>query len=201
MSPGAREPKPLIRLFLAVFPPPGIQHAAFAVTGSLRHAGDGVSWVKEENLHYTLHFLGGLGADGMRRAGQAARAAAAGAGAFEASLGAPGAFPNARRARVLWVGMERGEESLVALSRRLEDALVKRGFERERRFSAHLTIGRVRVPAADWTEPLAAAAAALPGDSRFTVDRLLLMRSKLSPAGSTYTIEVEAPLGAGGKRA
>jgi 2'-5' RNA ligase len=185
-----------MRIFLAVFPPAAVQSAVHAAAERLRKPDDGVSWVKRENLHYTLRFLGELGTDGARRVQAAADEAARSGAAFDAVIGALGAFPNARRARVLWAGMTTGAEPLLALARALDAALGRKGFERpEHPFSAHLTIGRVREPRADWTERLAAvtvdAAAA-----RFTVDRLCVVESKLSPRGSTYSMIHEARLAA-----
>src|SRR5213595_791144 len=184
-----------MRLFLAVFPPASVQGAAHAAGGSLRaQGGPAVSWVKPENLHYTMRFLGEVGEDGARRAGDAAREAASDIAPFEAVLGALGAFPNARRARVLWVGMSEGGDGLKALARALAGALERRGFEREKqRFSPHLTIGRVREPMHDWSAALAAEQS--PAPERFRVDRLTLVESKLSPKGSTYTPVIEAMLG------
>src|SRR6266581_8275864 len=157
-----------MRIFLAVFPPPAVQGVVFAAAESLKRPGDAVSWVKRQNLHYTLHFLGELGADGLRRAGEAADEAARGAHCFAAALGALGAFPHPRRARVLWAGMSQGAEPLTALAWALEAALRKRGFERaDHPFSPHLTIGRVRDPREDWTERLAATRVD-PAASRFT---------------------------------
>ena len=185
-----------MRIFLAVFPPEAVQGAVFAAAGALKRAGDGVSWVKRENLHYTLRFMGELGADGVRRVGEAADVAAAGA-AFTAALGPLGAFPSARRARVLWAGMTEGAERLTALARALEAALVRNGFDQaDHPFSAHLTIGRVRDPRADWTERLAAVRVG-PAAARFTVDRMCVMESRLSPKGSTYTVRHEARLSGG----
>ncbi len=63
-----------MRLFLAVFPGAAVQRAAHAAGEALRKPGDGVSWVKQENLHYTMRFLGDVGADGARRAAEAATA-------------------------------------------------------------------------------------------------------------------------------
>ncbi len=171
------------RLFLAVFPPPEAQAAAARACEALRSPGDGVSWVKRENLHYTMRFLGDLGADGARRAGEAAREAATEHAAFEAALGAFGVFPNGRRARVIWIGLEEGGEAMRALARSLEEALKRRGFGRaDRPFEPHLTVGRLRTPA-DWTGRVAGAPAI---EARFTVDRLLLVKSTLSPRGSIY---------------
>lgn len=186
-----------MRIFLAVFPPAEVQGAVYAAAEALKRPGDGVSWVKRENLHYTLRFMGELGATGARRVSEAAEEAARTGAAFEAALGGLGAFPNARRARVLWAGMTEGGERLTALARALESALARKGFDRaDHPFSAHLTIGRVREPRADWTERLAAAR--VEPASRFTVDRLSVVESRLSPRGSTYTVVHEAPLGSAG---
>ena len=185
-----------MRLFLAVFPPPAVREAAHAAAGSLRRAGDSVSWVKAENLHYTLRFLGEVGEDGARRAGEAAVEAAASAPAFDCALGGLGAFPNPGRARVIWIGMSTGAESLVALAAALDRALVRRGFAApDRPFSPHLTLGRVREPRANWSQALHGAPALEGPLAGFKVDRLSVVESTLSPLGSIYRVRVEAPLG------
>ncbi len=180
-----------MRLFLAVFPSPAACTAAMTVVDALRTRGNRVAWVKRENLHYTLRFLGEVGEAEALAAAEAAREAAAGHAAFDAALAAPGAFPHAAKARVLWLGMSAGAEPLCALARSLEDALAARGFPRaDMPFAPHLTIGRVRMPA-DWSVRLAAAPA--PG-ARFRVERLVLVRSTLGPGGSRYERLHEAPL-------
>jgi 2'-5' RNA ligase len=96
---------------------------------------------------------------------------------------------------VLWLGMAEGAEALVRLATALENALKKRGFPPEnRKFSAHLTLGRVRDPHADWTERLAAAPAVEPSAGRFRVERLALVHSQLSPKGSIYRVHTEGRL-------
>src|SRR5262245_41430048 len=142
--------------------------------------------------------MGELGEDGARRVTLAADEAAKTGAAFDAALGALGAFPNARRARALWAGMTEGGERLTALAQGLEAALRRKGFDRaDHPFTAHLTIGRVRDPRADWTEKLATVPVE-PGASRFVVDRICVVESKLSPKGSTYTVIHEALLAAAG---
>jgi 2'-5' RNA ligase len=183
-----------MRLFVAVFPPAEVQRAAAAAIDALRRDGDGVSWVREANLHYTLRFLGEVGESGARRVADAAERAVQGLAAFDAELGPPGAFPSARRARVLWLGMARGERPLVELAQALETELRRLGFAKEAHaFSPHLTIGRVREPGHDWAPAMEAAGHTAIG-ARFRVDRLAVMESRLNPKGSIYTVRHEAKL-------
>lgn len=189
-----------MRLFLAVFPPRATQALAAGAIDALRRPGDGVSWVKPANLHYTLRFIGDVGADGARRVAEAAREAAGGLAPFDVVLGGPGAFPSPRGARVLWIGLSAGADPFRALAKRLEAALEKRGWERERQaFHPHLTIGRVRQPGRDWTEALASAPG-LAGDPAacFRVGGIACVESTLSPQGSVYRVVEMAPLQAPG---
>jgi RNA 2',3'-cyclic 3'-phosphodiesterase len=184
-----------MRIFLAVFPPPNVQRTAATVIEALRKPGDGVSWVKPENLHYTLRFIGDVGGDGLRRVVEGAQAAAAQHTAFDAAFGGVGGFPATRRARVLWIGMASGGPELEALAASLERELRRKGFEHEhQKFTAHLTIGRVREPREDWTDRLAKAATSL-GDAPFRADRIAVVESALSPKGATYLVRTSAMLG------
>lgn len=183
-----------MRLFLAVFPPPAAQKLAAQEIEKLRRAGDGVSWVKPDNLHYTLRFIGDVGEDGAKRVAEAAREAAAAHDAFGVAFGPPGAFPTAKKARVIWLGLNHGNEPFAQLAASLETALEKRGFEPEgREFSPHLTLGRVR-EAADWTSRLVTAGAPEGNAARFAVEAIAVVESQLSSGGSIYTVREEARL-------
>lgn len=184
-----------MRIFLAVFPPPEAQGEAALVIERLRRTGDGVSWVRRENLHYTLRFMGEVGESGLKRVVEAACEGATGHRRFEAALGGAGAFPDAARARVLWLGMSAGSEALVALAKSVEQALRRRGFERaDHPFTAHLTLGRVRTRDEDWGPRLAAESLAADPLARFVVDRVTVVESTLSPKGSRYEARAEAAL-------
>jgi len=185
-----------MRLFLAIFPPPETQALAFDVIGALKRPADSVSWVKRENLHFTLRFIGEVGEDGAERVRAAAREAATQAPAFDARLGRCGGFPGLKRARVLWLGLEDGAAPMTVVAGALERALAKRGFDPERnKFSPHLTIGRVRDPRHDWTTPLSAVGSLAEAQAaRFPVHSLQVMQSQLHPAGSIYSVLEDVPL-------
>jgi 2'-5' RNA ligase len=185
-----------VRIFLAVFPAAEAQDAAGRLIERLRGEGDGVSWVRRDNLHYTLRFMGELGESGLSRVGEAAREGAAGHRRIDAVLGAAGAFPNARKARVLWLGLAQGGEAFTELARAVERSLRGRGFDpADHPFRPHLTIGRVRERDADWSDRLAGLAAE---PVPFALDRIAIVQSTLSPKGSIYEVRAEVPLAEGG---
>lgn len=182
-----------MRIFLAVFPSAEAQAAAARVVERLRRPGDRVSWTKRENLHYTLRFMGELGESGVARVTEATNQGVVGHPRFEAMLGEAGAFPDPRRARVLWLGLAQGAETLAALARSVEEALRRRGFDRaDHAFTSHLTLGRVRQRDQDWSERLVGVSAE--PTARFPVDRVLVVQSTLSPGGSRYDVRAEAGL-------
>ena len=181
-----------MRLFIAVFPSPEVQAIAHRAAAPLRVGGrDAVSWVSANNLHYTMRFLGDIDESAAVRAVEAMRAAATAHTRFGATLGGFGAYPTAKKARVLWIGMLQGAEPMRLLATSLEQALRKQKFERaDDAFEPHLTVGRVRTPG-DWTTRLIDTPT---GETRFQVDRLLLVKSTLAAGGSRYEPVTEALL-------
>lgn len=180
-----------MRLFIAVFPPAHVQQVAHSVTDSLRASDPKVSWVRPENLHFTMRFLGECEPEARERAETAMRRAAKAHKMFGAALGGFGAFPTARKARVLWLGLLQGAEPIRLLSESLEQALKKGGFEpSDESFEPHLTVGRVRTPG-DWTERLLDAPSP---EARFQIDRLSLVQSALGPGGARYEVLATAEL-------
>jgi 2'-5' RNA ligase len=159
----------------------------------------GLSWVKQENLHFTLRFLGDLGDSGIRRVCDSVASSVAGLEAPLARLGALGAFPNLTRPRVLWVGLGDGSDAFIGLAGAINGGLDRHGFGRpDKPVRAHITLARVREGAKgldklrDASLPPPPPAAAL--------DRICVMKSELHPAGSRYTalkeIHLRAPGGA-----
>jgi 2'-5' RNA ligase len=105
--------------------------------------GEGrVSFVVRGSLHFALAFLGEQpGSEEALVTGEVLRETRP----FDLALSGVGAFPNTARPRVLWLGVTDGAAELMDAAERLRRALRQRGFQIEdRKFRAHLTIGRVR---------------------------------------------------------
>lgn len=155
-----------------------------------------VAWVARDNVHLTLKFLGNIEAARRDAVAGALSDAAAGCPGFELSVRGLGAFPTPARPRVLWAGVDAGAAQAATLARRVDETLAALGFAPEpRAFAAHVTLGRVRAPRAN--PRLAEALAASRTFGRQRVDRLVLMRSQLSPRGARHTELAGAPLAAG----
>lgn len=161
------------------------------ITQRLRRVPVRANWVKAENLHVTLKFLGEIG-EGMipnlKGAAEEALKASGLDGALHWELDRLGAFPSVERPRVVWVGSSEEPEGLLRLAAALEDALQPLGFEPERgRFVIHITLGRVkeRGPA---VEPLVEALRSYPSFChRAQAEGITLMESRLTPQGAIYT--------------
>ena len=158
--------------------------------------GGAVRWIPAENLHLTLKFLGDVEEAQVASIRSVLREALAGAAGFPVTARGLGVFPDARRPRVLWVGLAARE--LVRIAGRVERALEPLGVERAAaRFRPHATIGRWRRPettGVDLREELASWRDREFGT--FRIDEVTLYRSVLRPAGAVYTALEVFPLDA-----
>jgi RNA 2',3'-cyclic 3'-phosphodiesterase len=189
-----------LRLFVAIeLPEPLLEGMAEVQQGLKRRLGtDAVRWVDPHSCHLTLKFLGDTDEGKVAGLKEALADACAAAAAMELHLSGLGVFPNARRPRVVWVGLDGSLVGLAELQAQVEKAIGRLGFPpEERAFSPHLTLGRVRDGAttADYGA-IAAALSAAPTVPAATlpVREVSLMRSVLRPQGAEYTCLFAAPL-------
>ena len=189
------EPVSTVRAFIAANLDPDLKAVLAKVQDRLKAARADVGWVRPENLHLTLKFLGQVEQDRMSAIGEAIAAAAGGCDPIRLVFQGLGAFPRPREARVVWIGLSHGTEALAALQVGIEAGLESIGFAREARpFTAHLTLGRVRGPAR--REQLARALAEAPAEAlgEMVLDRIELMKSNLNAGGARYSILQSFPL-------
>ena len=181
-----------IRTFVAIELPERVRAALAGVPAAASlPASASVRWTRPGNLHLTLRFLGDTPEEQIAPLSRALDAVAAGAPSFELELGGAGAYPEARAARVLWIGLVDADRKLRKLRNQVEAAVRGLGWEREGRpFAPHLTLARLRQPArlsgGSWIEPVPLC--------RFEVKEVALMRSTLKPAGAEYDLLHRASL-------
>ena len=181
----------MLRAFIAVEIPAHLQQTVHRETARLRKTIDSlVRWVPPQNMHLTLKFLGDVSPSSVDFLRQMLRSEAANIPCFEFHLAGLGAFPNLRRPRVLYIGIQ-APAALDALQHGIESATRRLGYEAEERpFSAHLTLGRVRqnataVEQQQIRRAIEGTQVDLPGTAK--VDSVHLYKSELNPGGSVYT--------------
>ena len=152
------------------------------------------SWTRPETYHLTFAFLGDQREDDVDHLGRALVEMAGNAPPIEISLGAAGFFPDVRRPRVGWLGLEPVQpvETMAAAVRRAVSSLDLEYDEKP--FHPHLTIVR---PKARWgrseTERFLYAWDEKTG-TPLLVDSITLFESRLGPGGATHVARATVPL-------
>jgi 2'-5' RNA ligase len=130
-----------VRLFVALQISEEIRAAIAELGRELKPLDDSWKWTRAENLHLTLKFLGEIPSDKLESVRQALRGVP-GEWPIEVKFSGLGFFPNERRPRVLWVGIE-APQSLPALAAAIDTSLAKVGVPKEEReLTPHLTLAR-----------------------------------------------------------
>jgi 2'-5' RNA ligase len=149
-----------------------------------------VRWVSGKNIHLTLKFLGESEPSRLKQLGDKLEPFLKAYKSFEIQIGGLGAFPSTSNPRVVWIGVQ-APPILEKLVREIEDISAIVGYEREnRRFSPHLTLGRVSQSADRMQNQLIIEAmqqAQVVELGMVRVEAIVMMKSLLTPAGPIYS--------------
>ena len=146
-----------------------------------------VSWVKPGNVHVTLKFLGEVPEKQLENVYSGTQIALSGMRSFNMSLKNLGCFPDLKKPRVVWVGVDKGKVELSQMQRRIEEELYKLGFPKEdRKFSPHLTIGRAKSPK-NMEKLVELIEKTDFKTEEVTVTEVVVMKSQLHRLGAIYT--------------
>jgi 2'-5' RNA ligase len=184
-----------MRLFVAIELPEALRRRLAEAIEALRSRLPRARWVRMENLHLTLAFLGETPEERLPDLERALGPVFAQRRVFSLELRKPGNFPERGRARVAWIGFEESSE-LRALENGVRRAREQKlGHEVEKRpFHPHLTVARCSPP---WPSRAAAAwrDSALEGlGASFPVERGVLVQSRLGSGGARYSRVHSYPL-------
>ncbi len=185
-----------IRSFLAFELPVEIREQIRVISKELKKTALPVRWVKADNIHLTILFLGSVDEDTIGDIKEKVNVVVKGFSVFKIKLNAVGAFPHWKRPRVIWIGLNGDIGRLSDLRNELQEELKVLGFMPEKRpFRPHLTLGRFKGPI-DRDE-----------DMKWILDRyrdinsdlyqlneLILYKSDLKPDGPVYTRMATWPL-------
>ena len=186
-----------VRAFIAVDLSASVRSSVVKLIKSIEPHLDGTKWVSTENLHVTLKFLGDVPLNELPALIKAIQKGTEQVDAFDLEFLGCGAFPNLTAPKTIWIGCDQGADDLTFLASRIEDELFTLGYPKEsRKFSPHLTIGRVRK---------SSAASVLSLTEFFTVqkqkpfgscgvDEVVIYSSELTRQGPIYDVLATVPL-------
>lgn len=177
-----------IRTFIAVEIPEDIRDKIAEFQNELKSSGGKVTWVKPENMHLTLKFLGDTDEAIVDDIEERIKSAAQDYEPFSVHVKGVGAFPNFKKARVLWIAVDEGMQTLQDLAGDVDKQISELGFEREKRkYTAHLTIGRVKDSRSIELVRDKMVENQNFSAGEFKVDSIYLIKSQLTQHGPIYT--------------
>lgn len=184
----------MIRAFFAISLPLEFKEEIARLQDILKKTRAEVKWVRPESVHLTLKFLGQVAEDIIDPLAEAASVKASQTQALTLTLNGTGVFPGPRRPRVAWLGLAGDVGRIIDLQRGLEESAEKFGFAREKRkFSPHLTLGRIR-SSKGIKEFITELDRLDPQPLEFMASEVVLFRSELKPTGAIYTPLKKIPL-------
>lgn len=135
----------MIRAFIAVEIDSPNKQKLSELIGLFKKTDTDVKWVKENQMHLTLKFLGNIEETKTQEVSRELESITNESKKFTISLSKIGAFPNINKPRIIWIDIDEGKDTLKLLADKIESRLEKIGFAKEKReFKTHLTLGRIK---------------------------------------------------------
>ncbi len=184
-----------VRAFLAIAPPEAVIRKIATIQDVLRKNIQGsIGWVRPQGIHLTLKYFGDIGREDIRSISWVVAGHAGNARAMKLDIQGLGVFPNSRRPRVLWIGVQGETAQLIGLQQAVDRDLETCGFKREERpFRAHLTLARIKSPQGLAGIDRMLAEKGLEAAGSFETKGLTLYKSDLTPSGAIYTALADFP--------
>lgn len=186
-----------MRLFIALHLPSDVQAAVGQTQDSLRRelVSPALKWTRPEDTHLTLLFLGEVADDLLPNVKTKLREACQSFTPFELELSSAGCFPNIRRPKVLWLGLDGDIDDLQSLQSRVAEQCSAFAERRDSKpFRPHLTLARIKFDDKSIAHRLGQSLSKLQVDDvRWRVESVELMHSELLPTGARYTILESVP--------
>ena len=140
--------------------------------------------VEAHNLHFTLQFLGEVSGEMIHDISSRIRTIKF--SEFSVNFQNLGVFPKPKFPRVVWVGTDsEGGNSLVELSKKVENVLNPLGFQNDKPFKPHITIFRIKNKIGDISKELERFSKIEFGIQK--ISEFKLKQSELTPKGPIYS--------------
>ena len=174
-----------LRAFLAIDVDEDLKAKMYRIIKKFKQIDANIKYVDLENLHLTLKFFGDIDIEGIDILSDKISNVVKDFDSFNIKIKGCGAFPNTNRIKVIWLGIE-NDDLVKKLHDELDKEFTKLGFDKDRKFSTHLTIGRMK--SAKGKAKVKSTIEEF-GDveiGEMNVDKIILKKSTLTPQGPIY---------------
>ena len=183
------------RCFIAIELSREIRDTLDKIKDELKKTIYGVKWVKSDNIHLTLKFIGYVEEEVVEKIKDILNDIAKEKEPFKIRLSSAGAFPTPERPRVIWLGIDEGAKESTDITNLIEEKLEPLGIEKKSRpFHPHLTLARDKFLKDKSSVKTAFASLKIP-PTEMSASKITLFQSTLTREGPIYTILHEVGLG------
>ncbi|MBR6023565.1 MAG: RNA 2',3'-cyclic phosphodiesterase [Methanobrevibacter sp.] len=179
-----------IRAFLAVDLDDDLKPKINKIIREFKKTNANIKYVDLQNLHFTLKFFGDIDTEGIDLIGEKIEKVIGDFDSFTIKIKGCGAFPNKNRIKVIWVGLDE-DQILKELHDKLDKEFNSIGFDLDKKFSSHLTIGRMRSGKAKDKVKNTLDSYDDIDIGTMEVNTIILKKSTLTPSGPIYEDLIE----------
>ena len=174
-----------LRAFLAIDVDEDLKAKMYRIIKEFKQIDANIKYVDLENLHLTLKFFGDIDTEGLDVLSSKIEGVVSNFDKFTIKVKGCGAFPNNDRIKVIWLGIE-DDERVRQLHDELDKEFVALGFDKDKKFSSHLTIGRMKSGKGKNEVKSTIEEFSEVEIGEMDVDRIILKKSTLTPQGPIY---------------
>ena len=172
-----------MRAFIAIDLPIDIKNKIKQIQNHLKKSKISVKWVKPENIHLTLKFLGNIEENQIDQIKNIIRDTTSLLKCFRVSLNDFRFFPNSKKPKILFIDIIEAK-TLKKIADILEEKLEKLKFKKENHFKAHITLARIKAPMD--TTNLLKLIKSISLNENFLIQEIILFQSTLTQSDPIY---------------
>ena len=175
-----------MRIFLSIPVPSEVKSIKQMLTSTCENERVEIRWVKHNNLHLTVQFLGSVSDDIVTQIGIEVENVVSSIKPFTLTVSETGCFPNTFKPSILYLGVGGNIKALKALIVKINDKISQIGFKKDlESFTPHITIAKINYPQ-KFNPDLSIFLNSTYDQIKFSVDKVQLSESKTLPEGVVY---------------
>ena len=175
-----------MRVFLSIPVPNAVKNIKQMLTSTCENERVEIRWVKHNNLHLTVQFLGSASDEKVIKIRKEVENIACSINPFVLTVSETGCFPNRSKPSVLYLGIGGNIEGLKALVMKINDKMSQIGFKKDSEsFIPHITVAKINYPQ-KFNPDLSIFLNSTYDEVEFSVDKIQLLESKTLTEGVVY---------------